>query len=59
VRPPRGVRVRCARRAAHAVMLLAQIESYVKQLLEWNETRSNLVAASQATRDQARTQTQH
>jgi 16S rRNA G527 N7-methylase RsmG len=40
-------------------MLLAQIESYVKQLLEWNETRSNLVAASQATRDQARTQTQH
>ena len=57
MRPPRGVR--CARRATHAVMLLAQMESYVKQLLEWNETRSNLVAASQATRDQARTQTQH
>jgi hypothetical protein len=31
------------------------MEAYVQQLLDWNENRSNLVAASQANRDQART----
>ena len=30
------------------------MEAYVTQLLDWNEHRSNLVAASQANRDQAR-----